>query len=138
VKFSDEVEELVSCETMREWWNQGVHEKSLSTHCFLVRCSIPERILGLALVSSWKINIYNTLKFIPTIATEGMNAYFDTMDSKRSACENLLNEAHVFFQEHFGLNNDIVFLPVTVGVRSSRISFRSMNSIWRIFLCYWN
>ena len=28
VEFRDEIEELVSCETMRDWWKQGVHEKS--------------------------------------------------------------------------------------------------------------
>lgn len=36
------------------------------------------------------------LRSIPTIATNKMNAYFDTIDSKLTAYENLLNEAPMF------------------------------------------
>jgi len=52
VKFCDEIEEFVTCEGMRDWWNQGVHEKSLSTYRFLVNFNISER-LGLVRVRSW-------------------------------------------------------------------------------------
>jgi hypothetical protein len=52
VEFCEEIEEFVSCKVMRDWWNQGVHEKSLSTYCFLVQYSIPD-CLGLVLVRSW-------------------------------------------------------------------------------------
>jgi hypothetical protein len=44
VIFCDEIEEFLTAESMREWWNHGVHEKSLCTYCFLVRCSIPKRV----------------------------------------------------------------------------------------------
>ena len=47
VEFCDEIEEIVSCKAMLDLWNQGVHEKYLSTYSFLVRCSIPDRVLGL-------------------------------------------------------------------------------------------
>ena len=46
VKFCYNIEKFVSCESMRDWWNRGVHDKSLCTFCFLVRCSIPERLFG--------------------------------------------------------------------------------------------
>jgi hypothetical protein len=36
VCFCVEIEEFVSGESMRDWWNHGVHERSLSTYCFLV------------------------------------------------------------------------------------------------------
>ncbi len=90
VEFCDEIEEFVSCSAMRDWWNRGLHEKSLSTYCSLVRCSIPVRSSGLAKISSWQVNIHDMLKRIPSISTEGMNAYFDSIDSKIAVYENLL------------------------------------------------
>jgi hypothetical protein len=86
-EFCDEIEEFVSCAAMRGWWNQGVHEKSLSTYCFLVRSSIPER-LGLVLVRIWQASIYDMLSRIPTFSADGLDAYFDTIDSKLFVYEN--------------------------------------------------
>jgi hypothetical protein len=57
VKFCDEIEEFVSSDAMRVWWNQGRHKKLLCTYRFLVRCRIPVRLVGLAPVSSWQANI---------------------------------------------------------------------------------
>lgn len=90
-KFCNHIEKFVSCEAKRDWWSQGVHEKTLITYCFIVRSSIHERFAGLALVSSWQVNIHELPRSIPTISTEGMNAYFDTIDSKLIVYENLLN-----------------------------------------------
>jgi hypothetical protein len=98
VKFCDEVEEFVSCEAMREWWNQGLHEKSLCTYCFLVRFSIPERILGLAMVSGWQLDIYNMLKIIPTVSSGGINAYFYTINSKLLGYEQYLKDAPMLLE----------------------------------------
>ncbi len=88
VRFCDEIEELVSCDAMRGWWNWGVYEKSLSTYCFLANFNIPE-CLGLVHVQSWQVNVYDMLRSIPTISTEGLNAYFDTADTKLTVNENL-------------------------------------------------
>ena len=44
VRFCNKIEEFVSVELMQDWWNHGVHERSLSTYCFLVRCNIPQRL----------------------------------------------------------------------------------------------
>jgi hypothetical protein len=44
VVFCDKIKLFVSCEAMRDWWNQGVHERSLSTYSFLVKCNIPKRL----------------------------------------------------------------------------------------------
>jgi hypothetical protein len=119
VKFCDEIEKFVSCKAMQDWWNQRVHERCLGTYCFLVRCSIPERFSGLALVTSWQANIHEMLRSIPTVSApdddddgedgdEGMNAYFDTIDAKLTEYENLLDEAPTFFPEQFGLDHGIV------------------------------
>jgi hypothetical protein len=108
VKFCDEIEKFVPYETMQLWWNQGSHTMTLSTYCFLVRCGIPKRLSGLAMVSSWQANIHDMLRGIPTITDEGMSAYFDAIDSKITAYEHLLNEATSLFPEQFTLDYGIV------------------------------
>jgi hypothetical protein len=105
VVFCDVIESFVSCEAMQGWWNHGVHEKSLSTYCFLRRCNVPER-LGQIVVRSWQSNVYEMLRRIPTFSAKGLNAHFDSIDSKLSDYENM-SEA----PELLGLtmpNNDIV------------------------------
>jgi hypothetical protein len=57
VEFYKKIEQFVSCEAMCDWWNQGLHEKSLSTYCFLVKSNIPDQ-LGLVQVKRWQANIY--------------------------------------------------------------------------------
>ncbi len=104
VVFTQVIEEFVSCEALQVWWNRGVHEMSLCTYCFLVRCSIPERFVDLALVSSWQVNIHEMLRGIPTIDTRALDAYFDSIDFKVSAYENLLSAAPTLFPEQFGVN----------------------------------
>jgi hypothetical protein len=88
VEFCPRIEEFVSCEAMRDWWNQGVHEQCLSTYCFLVRCSIPER-LGVVQVRSWRSNIYDMLRRIPTIGAKGMKSFFASIDSRLSLYQDL-------------------------------------------------
>jgi len=88
VCFCVEIEEFVSGESMREWWNHGVHERSLSTYCFPVRCNIPER-LGLVQARKWQANIHEMLRRIPSISPNGLDSYFDSIDSKLSVYQNL-------------------------------------------------
>jgi hypothetical protein len=88
VEFCDEIEEFVSCEAMRDWWHQGLHEKSLSTYCFLVQYDIPKRS-GLVRARKWRANIYDKLRSIPTISAEGVHDYFNTIDVKLTVYENL-------------------------------------------------
>jgi hypothetical protein len=80
VEFYNKIKEFVSCKAMQDWWNQGVHRSS-SMYSFSVKCSIPEH-LRLVLVQSRQANIYDMLRRIPTISTDGLNAYFDTINSK--------------------------------------------------------
>jgi hypothetical protein len=116
IKFSDEIESFVSCDAMRDWWNQGVGKISLRTYCFLVRRNIPVRFKGLSKISSWQANIHNMLRILPTIAAvndndsdeEGTNAYFDTINTKLTLYEILLNEVHVLFPDQLGLEEGIV------------------------------
>ena len=118
VKFSDEIEHLVSHKAMQGWWNQGIHERCLSTYCFLVQCSIPARCSGLTPVNSWQANINNMLRSIPTNFAansysndedadddtdddedadgedikdedEILNGYFDAIDARLTVYENM-------------------------------------------------
>jgi hypothetical protein len=110
VEFCNEIEMFVSCcEAMRDWRNQGRHEKSLNTYCFLVQCRTPERMLGLTLVSSWQVNIYNMPRSIPSTSTEGLNAYFDTIDCKLTYYESL---RELFMLLVLGIPNDDIVLHV--------------------------
>jgi hypothetical protein len=81
VKFSNNIEQFMSSEAMSGWWNQGLHEKSLTMYCFMTRCNIPEHF-GLVLVESWQANIYSMLRSISTISAEHLDVYFDTINTK--------------------------------------------------------
>ena len=89
VEFCDEIEEFVSCDAMRGWWNQGVHKRSLSTYSFLVKCNIPER-LGRLQVRNWQANIFDMLRRIPTIRTKDVDSFFVSIDSRLSFYEILM------------------------------------------------
>jgi len=86
VRFCDEIEEFVSGESMRHWWNNGVHEKCLSTYCLLVRFNIPER-LGRVRATQWQDSIHRIFERIPAISSEWLNTHFCSIDSKLSAYE---------------------------------------------------
>ena len=86
VQFCDEIEEFVSAESMRHWWNNGVHEKCLSTYCFFVRCNIPKRV-GLVRSATLQTSIHGMLELIPSKIFQRLNAHFDSINSKLSAYE---------------------------------------------------
>jgi hypothetical protein len=109
VEFCKKIKEFVSCEVMRDWWNQGVHEKSLSTYCFLVQCSIPD-CLGLVLVRIWQANIHEMMGRIPTVSTDGLNAYFDTIDSKLAIYKDL-SELPLLLELAILNNNIVLCIP---------------------------
>ena len=88
VRFCDEIEQFVSCDAMRGWWNQGVGYKSLSTYCFLVRCNIIER-LSFVRVPSWQSKIYKMLERISSIHYKGMESYFLYIDSRLKLYDDL-------------------------------------------------
>jgi len=88
MRFCDEMEEFVSGESMRHWWNHGVHEKCLRTYSFFVRCNIPERV-GLLLPRMWQSNIQDMLGGIPSISSKGLGLYFRSIVSKLSVYDKL-------------------------------------------------
>ena len=88
VQFCDEIEEFVSGESMRHWWNPGVHERCLRTYSFFVRCNIPERV-GLLLPRMWQSNIHDMLGGIPSISSKGLDSFFRSIDSKLSVYDKL-------------------------------------------------
>jgi hypothetical protein len=87
VQFCDEIKEFVSAESMRHWWNNGVHEKCLSTYCFFVRCNIPERV-DLVHSATLQTSIHGMLESIPSIISpKRLKSYFDSINSKLSTYE---------------------------------------------------
>jgi hypothetical protein len=89
VHLCNEIEEFESGESMRDWWSHGVHERSLSTYCFLVQFNIPQR-LGLVRPRKWHANIHGMLRCIPSISPkDSLDSYFDSIDSKLSVYKNL-------------------------------------------------
>ena len=90
ITFCDKIEEFVSCSAMSGWWNQGLHEKSMSTYCFLVRRSIPDR-LGLVQVRCLRANIYKMLRRIPSFSKRCLNAQFDTIHSRLAIYEHFIH-----------------------------------------------
>ncbi len=88
VRFCDEIEEFVSGESMRDWWNHGVHDMCSSSYCFLVRCDIPRR-LGLVRVRMWRTNIHGMLQLIPFIYRGGIHRHLDSIDAMLTKYENL-------------------------------------------------
>ena len=69
---------------MRGWWNSGVHEKCLSTYCFLVQFNIPGRV-SLVRSTTWQTNIRGMIGRIPSISPKGLDAHFDSINSELSA-----------------------------------------------------
>ena len=67
MQFSEEIEEFVSEESMRDWWNRRKFlEISLRTYCFFVQCNIP-RCVGLLQATKWRLNIHKMLRRIPDV-----------------------------------------------------------------------
>jgi hypothetical protein len=75
------IKKNVSRTLMKYWWNQGVHEKCLSTYCFLVKDNIPMRVRNLT-QNRWYINIHNMLARKPSIAEDNLHLYFDLISKK--------------------------------------------------------
>jgi len=88
VEYCEEIEEFVSGESMRDWWNHGVHERSPSTYCFFVQCNIPGRV-GLLQATKWQFNVHEMLRRIPSVTIEDLSAYFEYINFKLSVYENL-------------------------------------------------
>jgi hypothetical protein len=101
VVFRNEIEEFANCDAMRGWWDQvlhenRVHEATLKTYHFLFRCSIPER-LG-AVPIPLQANVYEMLRCIPTMPVVNLNAHLDSIDSRLTSYEYLIEEIFPFLE----------------------------------------
>jgi hypothetical protein len=67
---------------MQNWWNSGIHEKCLSTYCFLVKCDIPSHLDLLLQPMKWQTIIHEMLQQIPLISNKREKSYFDAIDAK--------------------------------------------------------
>ena len=129
VVFCDEIEEFVTAESIRNWWNHGVNENSLRTYCFFVRCRIPKR-LGLVQPRKWQNHIHGMLKRIPLIPPKRMYSYFNFVDSKLSAYESLKDAATMLelaiwkskINKRFNRNKDALTVDTKMQCRSASIA----------------
>jgi hypothetical protein len=114
LQFCDEIEEFVSGESLRDWWNNGISKCSLETYNFLVRCNIPARMDQL--MGRWQANIHELLRSIPSIDFDDLYDYFNTIDSKLTDYESLPDVISVLelaiwkskLSEQFGLDMENV------------------------------
>jgi len=95
VAFRNEIEKFATCDAMRGWWNQvlhenRIHEATLKTYNFLFRCSIPKR-LG-AVPIPLQANVYEMLRCIPSKPVGNLNAHLDSIDALLTLYEFLIKE----------------------------------------------
>jgi hypothetical protein len=88
VRFCDKMEEFVSGESFRGWWNNGVSKHALKTYSFFARCNFPAR-LDLLTPVKWQANIHRMLKRIPAVGFDALDGYFDSIDSMLTTYERL-------------------------------------------------
>ena len=101
---------------MRHWWNNGVHDKCLSTNCLLVRFNILER-LGLVRATQWQDRIHEMLMRIPFISKNGMDSYFRSMDSNLSAYEGLKMLELAIWKSNIVEQTDRVIYPLDADLK---------------------
>lgn len=75
IQFCDEIEAFVSEESMKHWWNCGLHEYSVRTFGLLSGSNIPKRVSELK-ASKWKERIHQMLRQIPSISEEDLIYHF--------------------------------------------------------------
>jgi hypothetical protein len=81
VQFCDEIEKFVLGESTRDWWSNGVSEKSLVTYSFLTRCNVPaclEHLTG----TNWEAMIHDRLRRIPSVEIEVLHEYLQSVYSE--------------------------------------------------------
>ncbi len=88
VRFCDEMEEFVSGESFRDWWNNGISKHALKTYSFLARCNVPARV-GLLTPIKWQANIHSMLEQIPAVGFDALDDYFDSIASMLTTYERL-------------------------------------------------
>ena len=88
VQFCDIIEEFVSGESIRDWWDNGTSERSLKMYNFLIRCKVPERLEQL-MMRQWQANIHEMIKRIPSFKIDTLDDYLNTIDSTLVVYESL-------------------------------------------------
>lgn len=132
VVFCDEIEEFLSAESIREWWDHGIHERSLSTYCFFVQRSIPQR-LSLVPPRDWQTNNHWMLRRIPTISPKVLNSHYDLIDSMLSVYGDLDDTAAPMllevalwkskvFEQFEGSNETIPAFDITIQCHTDSLT----------------
>ncbi len=64
-------------------------------------------------MSTWQASINEMMRRIPSFSAEGMNAYFDSIDSRLIVYGNLMSEAPTLFPEQLGSDYGVVMNILT-------------------------
>lgn len=106
LEFCEEIEDFVSGEFMRGWWNQGRSQEALLTYCSLIEHNIPKRV-GLLHCRKWQMEIQDMLRCLPSIVgtspigipsskvTKLGNIYLSSINAKLTEYEYLKEAAAV-------------------------------------------
>ncbi len=92
VQFCDYVEEFVSGESIRDWWDNGTSVRSLKMYNFLIRCDIPARLEQL-IVRQWQANLHEMLRRIPSVDIVTLDDYLNTIDTTLVVYDSLVSDA---------------------------------------------
>ena len=80
VRFCEEIEEFVSGESIRVWWDNGTSERSFQTYNFLIQYKAPSRLILLS-KNQWQANIHEMLSSIPTVDFDALGDHFTAVDA---------------------------------------------------------
>ena len=81
IQFCHEIEEFLSGESFRHWWNNVSLDKSFRIYNILIRYNIRTRLDMLPNLQ-WRANIHDMLKLIPSFGFDNKDYYFKSIDSK--------------------------------------------------------
>jgi hypothetical protein len=137
VVFCNRIQEFVTTrESMRNWWNGGIHKRSTRAYCFLVKHQIPQR-LELLRPLTWQADIHGMLACIPRVSTYSLEKHFKTIDRKLWLYQNLMN---AFSLLELGLWKSIIIAQIfqrsngsitvdTLKIRCHDVAINMLNQI---------
>jgi len=137
VVFCNRIQEFVTTrESMRNWWNGGIHKRSTRAYCFLVKHQIPQR-LELLRPLTWQADIHGMLACIPRVSTHSLERHFKTIDQKLHSYQHLMNAfslleqglwKSIIIEQIFQRSNGSITVD-TLKIRCRDVAINMLNQI---------
>jgi|688.fasta_scaffold129937_1 hypothetical protein len=137
VVFCNRIQEFVTTkESMRNWWNGGIHKRSTRTYCFLVKHQIPQR-LELLRPLTLQADIHGMLACIPRVSTHSLERHFKTIDQKLHSYQHLMNAfslleqglwKSIIIEQIFQRSNGSITVD-TLKIRCRDVAINMLNQI---------